>query len=290
MICVVSMPVRYGMMSLRTRIAITTSSSAVLPARSPRPLIVHSICRAPASTAASAFAVAMPRSLWQWVAKITASGARHPLDQLADDRRALARRGVADGVGDVDRGRPGPDRDLDDPAQVVVLGAGRVHRRPLHVVAEVAGVGHRVVDPLGHLAPCRAASGIAVQRRGADEGVDARALRVPHRLPAAVDVGDGWRGPGRRSPRSAPAGRSRLTASKSPSEAIGKPASMMSTPISSRSFAICSFSLEGHGGAGRLLAVAQGGVEDQDAVLGGCGVGHGSVPGLGGSAARRALL
>ena len=33
-----------------------------------------------------------------------------------------------------------------------------------------------------------------------------------------------------------------LTASKSPSEAIGKPASMMSTPISSRSVAICSFS------------------------------------------------
>ena len=73
MILVVSMPVRNGMMSLRTRSAITTSSSAVLPARSPRPLIVHSICRAPASTAASEFAVAMPRSLWQWVAKTTSS-------------------------------------------------------------------------------------------------------------------------------------------------------------------------------------------------------------------------
>ena len=73
MIRVVSMPVRYGMMSLRTRIAITTSSIAVLPARSPSPLIVHSICRAPASTAASALAVAMPRSLWQWVAMVIAS-------------------------------------------------------------------------------------------------------------------------------------------------------------------------------------------------------------------------
>ena len=61
------------MMSFLTFIAITTSSSAVLPARSPRPLMVHSICRAPASTAASEFAVAMPRSSWQWVAKVTAS-------------------------------------------------------------------------------------------------------------------------------------------------------------------------------------------------------------------------
>jgi hypothetical protein len=60
-------------MSFLTRIAITTSSSAVLPARSPRPLIVHSIWRAPASTAASALAVAMPRSLWQWVAKMMLS-------------------------------------------------------------------------------------------------------------------------------------------------------------------------------------------------------------------------
>ena len=33
--------------------------------------------------------------------------------------------------------------------------------------------------------------------------------------------------------------------------------------------------VEAHGGAGRLLAVAQGGVEDQDAVLGGVRVGHG---------------
>ncbi len=60
-------------MSLRTRIAITTSSSAALPARSPRPLIVHSTCRAPASTAASALATAMPRSLWQWVEIVTPS-------------------------------------------------------------------------------------------------------------------------------------------------------------------------------------------------------------------------
>ena len=62
---VASMPVQNGSTSLRTRIAITTSSSAVLPARSPMPLMVHSICRAPAFTPASEFATAMPRSLWQ---------------------------------------------------------------------------------------------------------------------------------------------------------------------------------------------------------------------------------
>ncbi len=54
-------------------IAITISSSAALPARSPMPLMVHSTCRAPALTPASEFATAMPRSLWQCTEKITLS-------------------------------------------------------------------------------------------------------------------------------------------------------------------------------------------------------------------------
>ena len=62
---VVSILFQYGNLSLRTLIAITTSSSAALPARSPMPLMVHSICRAPPASPASEFATAMPRSLWQ---------------------------------------------------------------------------------------------------------------------------------------------------------------------------------------------------------------------------------
>ena len=46
--------------------AMTISSSAALPARSPMPLTVHSTCLAPASTAARELATAKPRSLWQW--------------------------------------------------------------------------------------------------------------------------------------------------------------------------------------------------------------------------------
>jgi len=62
---VASMRVENGSASWRVFIAITTSSSAALPARSPMPLTVHSICRAPARTPASEFATAMPRSSWQ---------------------------------------------------------------------------------------------------------------------------------------------------------------------------------------------------------------------------------
>ena len=54
------------------------------------------------------------------------------------------------------------------------------------------------------------------------------------------------------------------TASKSSGDAIGKPASMMSTPKSTRACASSSFSCEVHAAAGGLLAVAEGRVEDLD--------------------------
>ena len=49
----------------RVASAITTSSSEQLPARSPMPLMVHSIWRTPATTAVRLLATAIPRSSWQ---------------------------------------------------------------------------------------------------------------------------------------------------------------------------------------------------------------------------------
>ena len=64
-ISLVSTPVSLWKYSPRVRIAMTTSSSEALPARSPMPFTAHSTCVAPARTAASELAVASPRSLWQ---------------------------------------------------------------------------------------------------------------------------------------------------------------------------------------------------------------------------------
>mmetsp|Transcript_9036 Transcript_9036/g.29676 ORF Transcript_9036/g.29676 Transcript_9036/m.29676 type:complete len:206 (+) Transcript_9036:1965-2582(+) len=57
----------------RNLMAITTSSSDAFPARSPMPLIVHSIWRAPLSAPASELAVLRPRSFWQCVEMTTFS-------------------------------------------------------------------------------------------------------------------------------------------------------------------------------------------------------------------------
>ncbi len=58
-----------------------------------------------------------------------------------------------------------------------------------------------------------------------------------------------------------------LTLSKSPGEAIGNPASITSTPSSASASAMRSFSCRFMEKPGRLLAVAQRGVEHDDAVV-----------------------
>ncbi len=72
-----ALPINFGLTvvvkgnsSSRTCIAMTTSSSAAFPARSPMPFTVHSTWRAPFLTPESAFATANPRSSWVWVEMI----------------------------------------------------------------------------------------------------------------------------------------------------------------------------------------------------------------------------
>ena len=176
-----------GSTSPRVRIAMTTSSSAALPARSPMPFTVHSIWRAPACTPASEFATARPRSLWQCTENtaLSASGTR---SRTADQRAVFLRHGVAHRIGDVDRGGAGLDRRLDAAAQEVVLGAGGVLRRPLDVLDQVARPRDLARDELEHLLGRFLELELHVHGAGRDERVDAPALGVPHRFAGAVDV------------------------------------------------------------------------------------------------------
>src|SRR2546425_10887196 len=63
----------------------------------------------------------------------------------------LARDGVADRVGNVDRARAGIDAGLEDVAHVVEVGARGVLRRELDVLAVAARVPHRLHGRLQHL-------------------------------------------------------------------------------------------------------------------------------------------
>ena len=138
------MPVVYGYWSARTRTAITISSKDALPARSPIPLMVHSTWRAPLATAASEFATASPRSLWQCAEMTTPLAPRTRCADVANQFAEFGRDGVADGVGNVERGGAGFDDGFENLEQKFRVGAGGVFGRKFDVVAECPRQADRV--------------------------------------------------------------------------------------------------------------------------------------------------
>ena len=185
---VASMLVQYGSTSLRTFIAMTTSSSAALPARSPMPLMVHSIWRMPARHAGERVGHRHAEIVVAMRGEARLVGIRHALAQHLDQGEIFLRHGIADGVGNVDGGGAGIDRGLDAAAEEIVLGAGAVLARPFDVVGVVARArdlrDHHLVDLVRLLLQLP----LHVHRRGGEEGMDAPALGRLDRLGAAVDV------------------------------------------------------------------------------------------------------
>ena len=145
--------------------------------------------RAPAWTAARVFAVASPRSLWQWTDHRRV--AADELDDPPDERPELGRDRVADGVRDVDRGRAGLDDRLVDLHEVVDVGARGVlgGELDLGVAAErLAAVG----DPLARLGQGLVAVDaelvLEVDVARGDEHVEVRPLGDPDRLHGPLRV------------------------------------------------------------------------------------------------------
>ncbi len=194
-----------------------------------------------------------------------AVGVRHALAHGAEHRGVLFRRRVADGVGQVDGGGAGLDRRFDALAEVVDAGARRVHRRPLDVLDEIARARHRRGDDLQHLGLGLAHLVREMNGRGRDERVDASALGVLHRVAGAVDVGDdGAREAGDRRVLDALGdGGDGLEV------AVGGDGEARLDDVDAHAVETVGdleLLLEGHGRAGALLAVAQRGVENDDAV------------------------
>ena len=206
-------------------------------------------------------------------------GIRHARDHLAEHRGIFLRNGIADRVGQVDRRGAGLDRGVDAANQIVDRRAGRVHRRPLDILDEVARLLHRGGDDVEHLLLALAHLVREMDRRGGDEGVDARALGDADRLAGAGDVardGAGEAGDGHVGAGATGDFLHRLEIALTGDREAGLDdvdAHLL------QQFGDLELLLEGHRGAGALLAVAQRGVEDDDAVLAGvgCGGGHGSL-------------
>ena len=194
------MPLSNGRRSERTRVAMTTSSSEALPARSPMPLIVHSTWRAPPVSAARVFATARPRSSWQCVLHTTWSELGTRLIRPGEERLDLVGRRVADRVGQVDGLGARLDHRLDDVPQEVGIAARRILGGELHVVGEGARQADRVHRHLEAVRARHAQLALEVQVRGGDERrgcACASPARAPRRR---ARCRRGCSAPARRSP------------------------------------------------------------------------------------------
>ncbi len=179
-------------MSARVLIAITTSSSAALPA----PLADavdgrFSTCRAPPSRPASDWrppcqiVVAMDREEDRLV------GVRHARAHHLEQRLVLVRRGVADSVGDVDRRRAGLDRG--PPRRAAEVGSRARCAVPSSAdhstsSTEVPGAGHLRRSPLQHCSGRLLELVFHVHGRGGDEGVGCAGASRGARPRRPVDV------------------------------------------------------------------------------------------------------
>ena len=110
------------------------------------------------------------------------------LQDALDEARKLVGNRVADGIGNVDRGRAGLDHFTQHSPHEINIGAGRIHRRELDVTDIALGPGDHLASLLqdGLAVLAQLVRNVNVGRR--EEDVNARVLTVADRLPALVDI------------------------------------------------------------------------------------------------------
>ena len=120
----------------------------------------------------------------------------HALDgaQRLDQRRHLVGDDVADGVGDRDGRRSGPQPLADDVGQELSVGSGRVLEPELHVVGVLEGAPDRDHRCVEHGRAARPELAVDVQVGDRDERVDAEVGRDRERARRHVDVDGGGTG------------------------------------------------------------------------------------------------
>ena len=187
------------------------------------------------------------------------------LDQAAEQRAIFVRVGITDRVRNIDRGRAALDGDIDTFAQEVELGARCIFCAPLDIVDEVAGLADRPADSFQHGIRPHLQLVLHVYGAGGDESVDTRARSVVDGFAAARDVLLG------RTGEAADDGVFRAAGDLADGGkvAFGRSGETGFDHVDTHVFHQCGefeFFAMGHGGARRLLAVTQSGVEDTDMV------------------------
>ncbi len=177
---------------------------------------------------------------------------------------------VADGVGQVDRGGTGADRRLGAAAEEVDVAARRVLGRPLHVIGMLACQGDGIDGGGDHLVGLHAQLVFHVQRAGGDDDVDAPTLCRAKCLGGAQHIHVACAreaGDHRGIVALADAFGDRLDAFEIAHRGDGEAGFQHIDAQLGQRLGHADLLVDVHREAGRLLAVAQRGVEDDDAVV-----------------------
>jgi len=194
--------------------------------------------------------------------------ARRAGDQAAHQPVVFLRRRVADGVGDVKRCRPGLDGDGQHLDQEVRIGASGVFRAELDIVAVGFGVGNHLPRSLDDLLARHVQFVLHVDVGRGQEGMDARFGRGLDGFPGLVDVvADGAGQPGDDGAIRRAYFLGDALDGQQVVRAGGREARLDDVHAQAGQLP-GDFQLLGAGqaGAGRLLAVAQGRVKDENPV------------------------
>ena len=181
--------------------------------------------------------------------------------ERADHPGVLERRRIADGVRDVDRGGAGLDGRLDDLAEEVELGPRGVLGAELDVRTARLGPPDALDRLLDDLRLGHPQLVLAVDRRGGQEDVDSR-LWANWIASQARSMSRSLQRARPQTDEPATSVAIARTASKSPTEAIGKPGLDDVDPQRGQRAGHLELLGHVHARARRLLAVAQRGVED----------------------------
>jgi hypothetical protein len=166
----------------------TISSRAALPARSPMPVSVHSTWRAP-DHRRQRVCDRQTEIIMAMRAEGDAVDAAHLALQPPDQFEVFTGRGEADRIRHVDRAGTGLDDGAEQLDEEVGFGARRVFGRELDVLAQgtrLAHAGDRTLDDLGL---AHAQFHFAMDRARRDEDVDARLRGVLQCCGRGADIG-----------------------------------------------------------------------------------------------------
>ena len=185
----------------------------------------------------------------------------HALAQGLDEVTVELGYGITDSVRHVDGGSTLFDHRLENATQVVDIAAVTVFRTELNVTHQVTRETHRELGLLKHLLGRHAEFFLHVQRAGCNEGVYTRRARAFEGFGSAGDIA--VIGARQRANRRILDGVGNRLHSIKVAIGTGRKAGFDHVHLESLQLARnAQFFIARHGGPGRLLAIAQGGVEN----------------------------